>query len=178
MFNSAAAIRNTLTSGFDGDVKGVWKPLSVKRPLCLHSHLHKRHICAHARFFTVRGSLRDVYQKHFSFFLFFFKNQTAAHSSVVAGIKRSCLITEFRSSGLRLCFQHFLKLMVCRKLWRQRERESQQVSGIINLAIYSPVWTVWFETVLKPHSASLWGPNEACTYGEPERIGRPCAEAC
>lgn len=47
MFNSVPAIRNTLTSGFDGDVKGVWKPLSVERPLCSHSHLHKRHRHAH-----------------------------------------------------------------------------------------------------------------------------------
>lgn len=40
VFNSATAIRNTLTLGFDGHVKGAWKPLSVKRPpayTCSHT---------------------------------------------------------------------------------------------------------------------------------------------
>lgn len=42
VFNSAAAIRNTLTLGFDGDVKEAWKPLSVKRPRCMLTHAHTR----------------------------------------------------------------------------------------------------------------------------------------
>lgn len=41
VFNSAAAIRNTLTSGFEGDGKEGWKPLSVKTPSPLrHTHTH------------------------------------------------------------------------------------------------------------------------------------------
>lgn len=40
VFNSAAAIRNTLTLDFDGDVKEAWKLLCVKRPRCLDTHAH------------------------------------------------------------------------------------------------------------------------------------------
>ena len=51
VFNSAAAIRNTLTLDFDGDVKEAWKPLSVKRPPRLHTltptHMTHIHTCGH-----------------------------------------------------------------------------------------------------------------------------------
>lgn len=69
VFNSAAAIRNTLTLDFDGDVKEEGKPLSVKRP---HTHA-----CTHAGKITETQVLRaltlkGIYQKHFILCLFYF----------------------------------------------------------------------------------------------------------
>lgn len=122
VFNSAAAIRNTLTLGFDGDVKEAWKPLSVQRPRCLHTHSHPHvythsHACTTTQILThrrtVRRTHRDFYQKRLILPLLFFSSlfsQTAVHCFFLDTQKKknSYMITHLRSPGSRLCFQHFL----------------------------------------------------------------------
>lgn len=77
VFNSAAAIRNTLTLDFDGDVKEAWKLLCVKRPHCLdtHAHAHTYDTCTHTCRRDYRNivyrALKDFYQKHFTLSYFF-----------------------------------------------------------------------------------------------------------
>lgn len=117
VFNSAAAIRNTLTLGFDGDVKEAWKPLSVKRPHCSHTHTHTHtydtyrqaaEILKHKR--TVHHTQRLLSKAFLSFIFSSLRSQTAVHCVFLdtPPKKTSYMITHLRSSGSRLCFQHFL----------------------------------------------------------------------
>lgn len=117
VFNSAAAIRNTLTLGFDGDVKEAWKPLSVKRPRCLHTLAHMTHTHTHHRntdtlTYSAPHSLRLLSKPfHSTSNAFFLFSQTASHCfflDTTTQKEPSCMITHLNSALSRLCFQHVL----------------------------------------------------------------------
>lgn len=142
VFNSAAAIRNTLTLDFDGDVKEAGKPLFVKRP---HTHTHTGEIIE-----TQLHSHLNAFIKRILFcfiIIYFFLTRRQFVTSFLTPPPHPPTLYDYslKELWITVVLSALSKLMVCRKLWKHRwrekeaERNSQRLSRIINLAIYPPV---------------------------------------
>lgn len=97
--------------------------------------------------------LSKAFNSTSSGFFFSLFSQTAVHCFFLDTQKKrkKTLIYDYslKEPWITTVLSTLSELMVCRKLWKHRWRKeserwtkSQQLSGIINLAIYPPVWTV------------------------------------
>lgn len=130
VFNSAAAIRNTLTLDFDGDVKEAWKLLCAKRPHCLHTCTRMTHIHTHAGA-TIEIQCTEHSKTFiksiscsFLFFLVFSARQEFIASFQTATPSEKTLIYDYslKEPWIKTVLSTLSKLMVCRKLWKHRWR--------------------------------------------------------
>lgn len=149
VFNSAAAIRNTLALGFDGDSKEAWKPLSVKRPHCSHTHTHICHIHKHTRNSDTEvckaPHSKECYQKHFILSLYIFFSPALSDRQTDSSLcslhflerptpppkkkkKKKAFIYNYslKESWIRTELSALSELMVCRKLWIDRWRMEER----------------------------------------------------